>query len=303
LLAKAVDQPTCSVTGIPPSRASPLPHWGMRRPLLRCTPAIPTAQPNAKLHTDQKCGSGLARESGGSANIFGDWHTAFAGKPAPTLGDASSIAAAQVPAIPTAQPNAKLHTDQKCGSGLARESSGSANMFGDWHTAFAGKPAPTLGGCVVRSCGATRQFQPHSQTRSFTPIKNVGAGLLAIAVDQPTCSVTDIPPSRASPLPHWDASSIAAAQGPAISTAQPNAKLHTDQKCGSGLARESSGSANMFGGWHTAFAGKPAPTLGDASPALAVQPGNSNRAAKREASHRSKMWERACPRRRWIRAG
>jgi hypothetical protein len=186
LLAKAVDQPTCSVTGIPPSRASPLPHW-----------------------------------------------------------DASSIAAAQGPAIPTARPNAKLHTDQKCGSGLARESGGSANMFGDWHTAFAGKPAPTLG----------------------------------------------------------DASSITAAQGPAIPTAQPNAKLHTDQKCGSGLAREGGGSANMFGDWHTAFAGKPAPTLGDASSALAVQPGNSNRAAKREASHRSKMWERACPRRRWIRTG
>ena len=256
--AIAVDQPTCSVTGIPSSRASPLPHW-----------------------------------------------------------DASSIAAAQGPPIPSAQPNAKLHTVQKCGSGLAREGGGSANMFGDWHTAFAGKPAPTLGGCVVRSCGATRQFQPRSQTRSFTPIKNVGAGLLAKAVDQPTCSVTGIPLSRASPLPHWDVSSIAAAQGPAIPTAQPNAKLHTDQKCGSGLARESSGSANMFGDWHTAFAGKPAPTLGDASSIAAAQgpaistaqpnaklhtaptlgcvfhccgarPGNSNRAAKREASHRSK---------------
>ena len=125
MLAKAVDQPTCSVTGIPPSRASPLPHWGMRRPLLR---------------------------------------------------------------------------------------------------------------------RKARQFQPHSQTRSFTPIKNVGAGLPAKAVDQPTCSVTGIPLSRASPLPHWGMRRPLLRCNPAIPTARPNAKLHTDQKCGSGLAREGGGS-------------------------------------------------------------
>jgi hypothetical protein len=34
--------------------------------------------------------------------------------------------------------------------------------------------------------------------------KNVGAGLPAIAVYQPTYSVTDIPPSRASPAPTLD---------------------------------------------------------------------------------------------------
>ncbi|TSD79495.1 hypothetical protein FFI16_024695 [Pseudomonas sp. KBS0710] len=32
-----------------------------------------------------QCGSGLARECGRSVTISGDWHTAFASKPAPTF--------------------------------------------------------------------------------------------------------------------------------------------------------------------------------------------------------------------------
>jgi len=32
---------------------------------------------------------------------------------------------------------------KKCGSGLARESDVSVDLSGDWHTAFASKPAPT----------------------------------------------------------------------------------------------------------------------------------------------------------------
>ncbi|QHG21978.1 hypothetical protein GDV60_03590 [Pseudomonas sp. DTU12.1] len=34
---------------------------------------------------------------------------------------------------------------------------------------------------------------------------NVGAGLLAKAADQSVDILTDTPPSRASPLPHWRA--------------------------------------------------------------------------------------------------
>jgi hypothetical protein len=55
--------------------------------------------------------------------------------------------------------------------------------------------------CPRLRCKA-RLFQPRRQTPGFTAIKNVGAGLLAKALDQPEYSLTDTPYSRASPLPH-----------------------------------------------------------------------------------------------------
>ncbi|SFW83382.1 hypothetical protein SAMN03159439_05534 [Pseudomonas sp. NFACC04-2] len=76
----------------------------------------------------------------------------------------------------------------------------------------------------------------------------VEASLLAIAVGQ-FALILDVPPSsRASPLPHWF---WGGAQN-----------LHPPQlPCGSGLARDSGGSAGRDVGCAAVFAGKPAPTL------------------------------------------
>src|SRR5690349_13216471 len=118
--------------------------------------------------------------------------------------------------------------DQNCGSGLAREGGSSANISIGFAGLFAGTPAH-------RDCG-----QPWGW-RSLK-IKTVGAGLLAKAVGQST-SLLDVPTSsRASPLPQglWPAVGLAFTE---------------DQNCGSGLARESGGSANISLGCSGPFAG------------------------------------------------
>jgi len=104
--------------------------------------------------------------------------------------------------------------------------------------------------------------QPESQAR--TAIKTVGAGLLAKAEGQSLQEVTDLAPSRASPLPHLGSISrlelgcAACSNAAAPRIPSPN----SDQNCGSGLARESGGSVAAGGGWSNAFASKPAPTFG-----------------------------------------
>jgi hypothetical protein len=74
-----------------------------------------------------------------------------------------------------------------CGSELARESGSTFNIDGGWHTAFAGKPAPT----IVR-------FSDKLRVRHQAP---VGASLLAKAVLHSTLMLAGTPSSRASPLP------------------------------------------------------------------------------------------------------
>ena len=71
MLAKAVGQSTSLLDVPASSRASPLPQglW----------PAVGLA-----FTEDQNCGSGLAREGGGSVNISIGFAGLFAGKPAPT---------------------------------------------------------------------------------------------------------------------------------------------------------------------------------------------------------------------------
>ncbi|VVP25077.1 hypothetical protein PS903_03964 [Pseudomonas fluorescens] len=85
------------------------------------------------------CGSGLARDDGGTFNMDVDCCTAFAGKPAPT----GVMCWAQILGTYTSN----------CGSGLARDGGGTFNMDVDCCTAIAGKPAPTGVMCWAQILG------------------------------------------------------------------------------------------------------------------------------------------------------
>ncbi len=86
LPAIAVVQAVFLVAGMPPSLASQLLQWVWGVAKVVCLAQIP-------------CGSGLARDGGGSGGIFGGWYAAIAGKPAPTLicGVAKVVCLAQIP--------------------------------------------------------------------------------------------------------------------------------------------------------------------------------------------------------------
>ena len=129
--------------------------------------------------------------------------------------------------------------------------------------------------------------------------------LLAKAVGQSLQGVADLAPSRASPLPplgcisRLEPSCTARSNAAAPRIPSPN----SDQDCGSGLARESGGSVAEEGGWSTAFASKPAPTFGmyfkvRAELCLPLRCRRSTPNPKPE--QRSKLWERACSRKRWV---
>ncbi len=79
-----------------------------------------------------------------------------------------------------------------CGSGLARDSSGSVNTGVDCYTAIGSKPPPTLD---LRRSRPALNLPAHRTTP-------VGAGLLAMAVCQSIQVSTVTPPPGASPLPH-----------------------------------------------------------------------------------------------------
>jgi len=111
--------------------------------LLKCRCSTPNSSPNS----NQNCGSGLARESGGSFAGEGGWSGAFAGKPAPTFGlyFKVGIGLCRLLKCRCSTPNSSPNSDLNCGSGLARESGGSVAGEGGWSGAFASKPAPTFG--------------------------------------------------------------------------------------------------------------------------------------------------------------
>ncbi|AYG07677.1 hypothetical protein D7M10_11495 [Pseudomonas fluorescens] len=71
LLAMAVGQPPATVTGLPLSRASPLPQGICAAQRMLVPPQI-------------KCGNWLACDGGRSVARNSDWTAAFASKPAPT---------------------------------------------------------------------------------------------------------------------------------------------------------------------------------------------------------------------------
>ncbi len=158
LLAKAVGQLASMSDGLPPSRASLAPTGDLGWVQGLCLPQM-------------LCGSGLARESGGSACIDVGWAAAIAGKPCSHrgLGWVQGLCPPQM----------------LCGSELAHESGGSVCIDVGWAAAIAGKP------CSHRGLG-------------------------------------------------W-------VQGLCL----------PQMLCGSGLARESGGSACIDVGWAAAIAGKP----------------------------------------------
>jgi len=135
------------------------------------------------------------------------------------------------------------NTDQNCGSGLARESGlPVAERVTDPPPSRA-SPLPHLAciprlvwGCTTRSNAAAAPRPP-----ARTPIKTVGAGLLAKGSCQSLRRVADPPPSRASPLPHLacvprlESGCTTRSCRCSTSASTPN----TNQNCGSGLARES----------------------------------------------------------------
>jgi hypothetical protein len=68
LLAMTAHQSTKMLIGLPLSRAGSLPHWFCGALAMYITYQI-------------TCGSGLARDSGGSVNISVEFESAIAGKP------------------------------------------------------------------------------------------------------------------------------------------------------------------------------------------------------------------------------
>jgi hypothetical protein len=86
-----------------------------------------------------------------------------------------------------------------------------------------------------------QRFQPRNLTPGFTPIKNVGAGLLAKAVCQSPEISTEPALSRASPLPQGGMGRPCLRRKAwRFQPRNHTPRLHTAQKCGSGLAREGS---------------------------------------------------------------
>ena len=120
----------------------------------------------------------------------------------------------------------------------------------------------------------------------------VGAGLPAKAVVQPTPLPAMPPPSQprqssTAPTRDWQC----------LGNLQPSAYCPaTPIPCGSGLARESAGSANTSTSHATAFAASL--KLDSSHSGLAV-PGRSP-AKHSLPSNTNHLWERACPRKRWF---
>ncbi len=128
--------------------------------------------------------------------------------------------------------------------------------------------------CVVPAGRAFANW-PQTSAKSWAPdndslmyIKNVGGGLLPMAVGQLAHSVTDTLLSGASPFPHLDGvvpGGRACANWPqtsAKSWAPDNDSLMYIKKCGRGLAPDGGGSACTCSGWHSAIGSKPPPTFG-----------------------------------------
>ncbi|SEE77355.1 hypothetical protein SAMN04490188_5651 [Pseudomonas kilonensis] len=135
-----------AVNGLPSSRAGSLPQEGWWWTQVQGPPPI-------------LCGSGLARESGGSACRCGEWAAVIASKLAPTGGWWWTQVQGPPPIL--------------CGSEPARESGGSACRCGEWAGVFASRLAPT-GGVVdtgsrnaadplwERACSRWRWFSRNS---------------------------------------------------------------------------------------------------------------------------------------------
>ncbi len=301
------------VAGLAHSRASPLPHLGCISRLepgcVACSnagaaPRIPS--PNS----DQNCGSGLARESGGSVAGEGDWSGAFAGKPAPTFGVYSKVGIGLYHPLKCrcSTPNSSPNSDHNCGSGLARESGGSVAGEGGWSGAFAGKPAPTFGVYSKVRVGLCRPLKCWCSTPNPKPNsnQNCGSGLARESGGSVAGEGDWSGAFAGKPAPTFGVYfkvGIGLCRPLKCLCSPPNPSPNSDQNCGSGLARESGGSVAGEGGWSGAFASKPAPTLGvyfkvgaELCRLLKCRCSTPNP----KPGQRSKLWERACPRKRWV---
>ncbi len=139
-----------------------LPHWVLGWPQTSHPPQIP-------------CGSGLARDSGGSASGDVGCAAAIASKLCSHIG--SSVGR-----------RFHIRPQPVVGAKLARESGGSASGDVGCAAAIASKLCSHIGFSVGR------RFHIHHQSP-------VGAGLLAIVVDQLVVMLDVPPPSRASFAP------------------------------------------------------------------------------------------------------
>jgi len=233
LLAKAVGQ-LMKVLAVPPSsRASPLPQ-GIGDVCGTCGP--PRIQ----------CGSGLARESGGSADGGVGCATVFASRLSlRELGMYAGLAARRGSSV---------------GASLLAKAVGQLMQILAVPPSSRASSLPQGIGDVCRIC---------EQSKS-----NVGAGLLAKAVGQ-LMKVLAVPPSsRAGSLPQGIGDVCGTCGPPRI-------------QCGSEPARESGGSVDADIGCAAVFASKPAPT--------------GNRGCMRDLRPaEDPVWERACSRKRWV---
>jgi len=140
------------------------------------------------------------------------------------------------------------------------------------------------------------RFQPRNHAPGFTPLKNVGAGLLAKAVYQSPELSTEAALSRASPLPHCGMGRPCLRRNAWRFQPRNHAPGFTPLKnVGAGLLAKAVYQSPEISTEAALSRASPLPQGG-----CGARLGDFNRATTPQASHRSKMWERACPRRRCI---
>jgi len=209
LLAKAVGQLLERVTGLAPSRASPLPHLGCI-PRLESGCAVRSntcAAPRIPSPTAIKTvGAGLLAKAVGQSLEKVAGLAPSRASPLPHLGciprlEPSCAFSSNAGAAPRIPARTAIKT---VGAGLPAKAVGQSleRVAGLPHSRAS--PLPHLG-CIPRlepGCVACSNAGAAPRIPAQTAIKPVGAGLPAKAVGQSLEKVTGLAPSRASPLPH-----------------------------------------------------------------------------------------------------
>ncbi len=203
LLAKAVCQSLEVLTDPPLSRASPLPHWGMHRPLILCKARqFQPRRQNPGFTPIKNVGAGLpAKAVCQSLEVSTDPPLSRA-SPLPHSGMHRPLMRRKARQFQPRRQNPGLTPIKIVGAGLlAKAVCQSLEVSIDPPLSRA-SPLPHWGMHRPLMRRKARQFQPRRRNSGLTPIKNVGAGLLAKAVCQSLEVSVDPPLSRASPLPH-----------------------------------------------------------------------------------------------------
>ncbi len=197
------------------------------------------------------------------------------------------------------------NTDQNCGSGLARESGASVTEEGADLPSSRASPFPHLT-CIPRLEWGLPPANASAAPRSsaLTPIKTVGAGLLAKAVCQSLKRVADLSPSRASPLPHLTCiPRLEWGLPPANASAAPRPSALTPIKTvGAGLPAKAVYQSLKRVADLPSSRASPLTHLGCISrlePSCAFS-SNAVQHLGLQPEHRPKLWERACSRKRCV---